>query len=81
MLIQEIENRTDEKGNAFVHLSIDGKEYLILGGALSKSVTVACGRWIDDMRSIGKTFFSLESLRVHYKRHGNELARYAERMF
>lgn len=80
MLIQEISfNAGDSERSASAHISIDGKEYLLVGGR--GSVTVVAGRvWINSRRSFGRTFWKAEELVSHYKRHGAELLRYANRL-
>ena len=79
MLIQEIALTHAEPGKAATaHLQIDGKEYMLLGSRLG--VTVLCGRWCHDRRALGKSFYSPENLVSHYRKHGAELLRYANRI-
>lgn len=60
------------------HLQIDGTEYMLLGG--NRSVTVLSGRWCHDRRAVGKTFQTPADLQGNYRRHGEELVRYANRL-
>lgn len=79
MIIQEIAlTRATPDRAAKAHLNIDGTEYMLLGG--KASVTVLSGRWCSDRRALGKTFFSPETLAANYRRHGEELIRYANRV-
>jgi len=61
------------------HVSIDGKEYLVLGST-NGSVTVLTGAWITNRRALGRTYWSAAALLAAYKRHGAILLEYAERM-
>ena len=80
MLIREIAYRPSltKEGAAMVHLDIDGAEYMIVAG--SRSVTIIAGRWINDRRSLGRTFWKPFEIVNHYKRHGSELLRQANRI-
>lgn len=64
--------------SAMAHLEIDGMEYMLLGG--KSSVTVMSGRWCHDRRALGKTFHNPAALQSNYRRHGEELIRYANRI-
>jgi hypothetical protein len=63
---------------ASAHFEIDGTEYLITAG--KETVNVYAGRWIHDRRGVGKTFQSPEQLAGHYKKHGSEILRFANRI-
>lgn len=79
MLIREIAFHLAEPGrSAMAHLEIDGREYLITGG--KSSVTVYVGRWIGSTNAQGRTFWEPAEIVKHYKRHGEELLRYANRL-
>jgi len=78
--IMEIRIEGEVKGVscAVAHFSIDGKEYLITG---TKSfVSVYAGRWINDRRGLGKTFWNVAEISKHYKKNADILTEYANRV-
>ena len=79
MAILEIDYHAGDSDRApMAHIQIDGMAYMLLGGR--GSVTVIAGRWINDRRSLGKTFWTPAALAEHYKRHGSILLEYANRL-
>jgi hypothetical protein len=81
MLIQEIKlTAGDAQSCPMIHISIDGKEYMLLSSGRG-SVTVIAGRqWINSRRTLGKTFWKAADLTANYKKHGAELLAYANRL-
>lgn len=79
MMIREISLTVATQDRAaMAHLEIDGVEYMLLG--CKASVTVLSGRWCRDRRALGKTFRTPADLQRNYRRHGDELVRYANRI-
>ena len=68
----------DETTAAMVRLMVNDKEYMLIGG--NGSVTVLVGRWINDRRALGRTFWSEAALRENYKRDGAVLVEYARQL-
>lgn len=63
------------------HVSIDGKEYMLLcSGVMRRSVTVLVGRWINDRRALGKTYWKLSDFLNAYKKHGRILVEYVRKL-
>lgn len=78
MQIQEIEiSQGDEKHSSKAHIRIGTQEFMLLGSR--NSVTVLAGRWCQDRRALGKTFYQRDELVAHYK-HGAILAEYADKI-
>lgn len=78
--ILEIESKpAGEFSCAMVHISIDGKEYMLVGSR--HSVTVIAGKlWISSRRTLGKTFHKPADLLAHYKKHADILLEYANKV-
>lgn len=79
MIVREIRFSLGDVGRSpAAHIEVDGVEYMILGGR--SSVTILSGRWCHDRRATGKTFRSVADVVSHYKRHGEEIAKYVSRL-
>jgi hypothetical protein len=67
---------------ACAHFTVQGarrpREYLLTAGRVS--VTVYAGRWIRDLRGLGKTCWSREALVAAYKQDGPLLAEYVDKL-
>jgi hypothetical protein len=79
MIVREIEmtQRTPQRA-ATIHIEIDEVGYFIIGSR--HSVTVLYDKWMNRRWARGKTFFSASELAKHYKKHGQEVAKYANRV-
>ena len=77
-IIEITSHAADSERCAMFHIAVNGTEYMIIGG--TGSVTVLVGKWINDRRALGKTFWTAADLLANYKRDGRIVLEYARKI-